>query len=98
MAFFKSLRNIYLDEPLGEEGLWTRLAKMEPPALYVYGKHDTLITHHFSKKVSKSLPNAKVEVWDDCGHVPQIEHPERTVGLLEGFFGVKKPRAHANFS
>jgi pimeloyl-ACP methyl ester carboxylesterase len=91
MAFFKSLRNIYLDEPLGDEGFWARLERMETPALYVYGKRDTLITHHFSKRVARALPKAKVVVWDDCGHVPQIEHPERTVDLLESHFGVHTP-------
>lgn len=85
VAFFRSLRNIYLDEPLGENGFWKRLAGLETPALYVYGKRDVLITHHFSKKVERHLPHAEVSVWRDCGHVPQIEFPERTLELMLGF-------------
>ena len=87
IAFFAALRNIYLDEPEGESGLWARLALMRPPAFYVYGRHDVLITSRFGKKVSKHLPGATVEVWDDCGHVPQIEHPDRTADRLLEFFG-----------
>ena len=86
VAFFRSLRNIYLDEPLGSDGLWTRLSAMKTPALYVYGKRDVLITHHFSKKVAHHVPHAEVSVWKDCGHVPQIEFPERTVRAIDKFF------------
>ena len=86
VAFFRSLRNIYLDEPLGETGFWNRLSHMETPALYVYGKHDALITHHFAYKIRRAVPHANVKVWSDCGHVPQIEFPERTLRALSTFF------------
>ena len=86
VAFFKSLRNIYLDEPEGERGFWTRLSAMQIPSLYIYGRHDALITHRFAKKVQRTLPNAEVVVWSDCGHVPQIEFPDRTARLLERFY------------
>ncbi len=86
LAFFASLRNIYLDEPEGERGFWSRLAAMGTPALFVYGKRDLIISHHFARKVLRTLPGAEVVVWSDCGHVPQIEFPDRTAGLLSGFF------------
>jgi pimeloyl-ACP methyl ester carboxylesterase len=86
VAFLRSLRNIYLDEPLGDEGFWTRLASMETPAMYIYGQHDGLITHRFANKVRETLPDAKVNVWKDCGHVPQIEFPERTAKEMLRFF------------
>jgi pimeloyl-ACP methyl ester carboxylesterase len=86
ISFFAALRNIYLDEPDGDEGFWTRLARLPVPALFVYGQRDLLITHHFGKKVQRMLPAAKVVVWNDCGHVPQIEFPERTADLMTDFF------------
>ena len=86
VAFFKSLRNIYLDEPLGEAGFWMRLSQMQTPALYIYGKNDTLISHHFSHKIRQTIPHAEVKVWSDCGHVPQIEFPDRTLRAMTTFF------------
>jgi len=86
IAFSKALRNIYLDEPEGERGLWNRLSFMETPSLFIYGKHDTLITHRFGHKIRKHLPKATVKVWSDCGHVPQIEFPARTIRTLTKFF------------
>ena len=86
MAFFAALRNIYLDEPQGDRGLWTRLAGLSVPSLFIYGRHDALISHRFAKKVQSTIPAAQVVVWSDCGHVPQIEFPDRTARTLDEFF------------
>ena len=86
MAFFAALRNVYLDEPHGDDGFWRRLSEIKTPSLFIYGRKDVLITPRFGPRVQKMLPSAKVVVWEDCGHVPQLEHPERTVEELTGFF------------
>lgn len=86
IAFFAAARRIYLEEGVGEEGFWARLSTMQVPALYIYGEKDTLITHHFARKVRKSLPAAKVQVWPDCGHTPQLEWPDRTASTLLNFY------------
>lgn len=91
IAFSRSLRNIYLDEPDGVKGFWTRLAKMQTPSLFIYGKKDVLITHHFGPKIRNTLPDAKVLVWADCGHVPQIEFPERTTKAMSNFYAAAAP-------
>jgi len=98
MAFFAAARNIYLDEPYGGRGFWTRLCEMEPPALYIFGRQDILISYRFAAKVQRSLPAAHVQLWNDCGHVPQIEHPQKTVQELLTFFGqaTKENLAAAN--
>lgn len=87
MAFSAAARAIYLEEPMGERGFWARLAAIGCPSLFVYGGRDVVITHHSSHLVRKALPSAEVVVWNDCGHVPQIEHPERTAVMLEDFYG-----------
>lgn len=86
MAFSAAARNIYLDEPYGEVGFWTRLAEMSVPSLYLFGRQDALINYRFGRKVKRAVPAARVEVWSNCGHVPQIEHPERTATALAKFF------------
>ncbi len=86
MAFSAAARNIYLDEPYGEVGFWTRLANLNVPSLYLFGRQDALINYRFGRKVKRAVPAARVEVWSNCGHVPQIEHPERTTASLLKFF------------
>jgi pimeloyl-ACP methyl ester carboxylesterase len=85
-AFFKAARHMYLEEPEGEAGYFKRLGVLEPPSLFVFGEQDRLITHHFGPKLERALPRAKVQVWSDCGHVPQLEFPERTAETMIDFF------------
>ena len=87
MAFFAAARQIYIEEPHGERGFWARLEAMRPPALYVYGKQDPIISCDFGRRVQKFLPAATVELWDNCGHVPQVEYPDKTARRLLRFYG-----------
>lgn len=82
IAFFAALRNIYLDAPYGERGFWTRLAELAPPALFVWGDSDRLVPAAFSRHVAEALPRAAQVTLPECGHVPQVELPERTNELL----------------
>jgi pimeloyl-ACP methyl ester carboxylesterase len=85
VAFYESARNIYLDEPHGEEGLWTRLAALEPETLFVWGRRDQLVPIGFRKHVERALPAGRhLEL--DCGHVPQLEAPEQTHGAIRELF------------
>jgi pimeloyl-ACP methyl ester carboxylesterase len=83
-AFYAAARSIYLDEPHGEQGFWTRLAELSPDALFVWGRHDTLIPIAFMKHVERRLPHAHhVEL--ACGHVPQLERPRETHAAVRQF-------------
>jgi len=85
-AFYAAARHIYLEEPHGERGFWTRLATLEPHALFIWGRHDRLVPLAFAPHVAEALPYARhLEL--DCGHVPQIELPDQTHAALAGFFG-----------
>jgi pimeloyl-ACP methyl ester carboxylesterase len=87
VAFFAAARNIYLDEPHGEEGFYARLAGLEPPALFLWGDSDRIIPPAFSRHVAAALPDARQVILDDCGHVPQVEHAERANRLIREQIG-----------
>jgi pimeloyl-ACP methyl ester carboxylesterase len=83
-AFYAAARNIYLDEPHGENGFWTRLESLQRESLFVWGRKDALVPIGFMKHVEKALPNARhVEL--DCGHVPQVERPRETHAAIRSF-------------
>jgi pimeloyl-ACP methyl ester carboxylesterase len=82
IAFFAALRNIYLDAPDGSRGLWTRLAELRPPALFIWGDSDRLVPVAFSRHVAEALPSARQVVFPECGHVPQVELADRTNALI----------------
>jgi len=73
-AFYAAARNIYLDEPHGPDGFWTRLAGLQPPSLFVWGRQDQLVPAAFARHVRVALPTAR-QLELDCGHVPQLERP-----------------------
>jgi pimeloyl-ACP methyl ester carboxylesterase len=84
-AFYAAARRIYLDEPHGEDGFWTRLAELSPDSMFVWGTHDTLVPISFMKHVERTLPAARhVEL--NCGHVPQLERPRETHAAMRSFF------------
>ena len=85
-ALLASARNIYLEAPFGRGGFYRRLADLHPPALFVWGSHDSIVPAAFSRHVRKWLPHAEQVTLDGCGHVPQVERPEETHELLLGFF------------
>jgi pimeloyl-ACP methyl ester carboxylesterase len=83
-AFYAAARNIYLDEPHGDDGFWSRLGGLSTDALFVWGRHDTLVPIAFMKHVERALPGARhVEL--DCGHVPQLERPRETHAAMLDF-------------
>jgi len=84
-AFLCAARNIYLDKPFGKTGFYSRLADLEAPSLFVWGSHDPLIPAAFERHVARWLPSAEQIVLDGCGHVPQVERPGQTNGLLTQF-------------
>jgi pimeloyl-ACP methyl ester carboxylesterase len=86
VAFYASARNIYLERPFGEDGFYPRLAELQPPALFVWGTHDKLIPAGFRRHVAQALPGAEQIVFEGCGHVPQVERPEQTAGILRRLF------------
>jgi pimeloyl-ACP methyl ester carboxylesterase len=83
-AFYAAARNIYLDEPNGDDGFWNRLAGLSTDSLFVWGRHDTLVPIAFMKHVERALPSARhVEL--ECGHVPQMERPRETHAAMLDF-------------
>ena len=86
LAFLTCARNIYLDRPFGRGGFYPRLSELEAPALFVWGSHDRLIPPGFQRHVARWLPSAEQIVLEGCGHVPQVERPDQTIGLIGRFF------------
>jgi pimeloyl-ACP methyl ester carboxylesterase len=94
VAFYATARQIYLEEPHGAKGFWTRLAGLRPPALFVWGQHDRLVPLAFAAHVRHTLPSARhVEL--DCGHVPQIERPAETHAAIAEFLQEDRSSAGA---
>lgn len=85
VAFFSAAREIYLDPPHGEKGLWERLGTLTPPTLFIWGDKDRLVPARFAPHVERVVPSARALLLEDCGHVPQFEKPEELHGAIRSF-------------
>lgn len=85
-AFYAAARNIYLEEPHGPNGFWTRLGSLSVDSLFVWGRKDTLVPAAFAHHVQEVLPAAE-QLQLNCGHVPQLERPGQTHAAIERFLG-----------
>jgi pimeloyl-ACP methyl ester carboxylesterase len=84
-AFYAAARQIYLEEPDGDDGFWPRLRTLKPESLFVWGRRDQLVPLAFARHVTDALPGARhLEL--NCGHVPQMERPRETHAAIADFF------------
>jgi pimeloyl-ACP methyl ester carboxylesterase len=84
VAFYSAARNIALDDPLGAQGLWTRLSRLAPKALFIWGRNDPLVPLGFERHVQERLP-AATHLELPCGHLPQVERPGELVAGIRAF-------------
>jgi pimeloyl-ACP methyl ester carboxylesterase len=90
-AFYAAARQIYLEEPEGDDGFWPRLKTLTVPSLFVWGTRDTLVPIGFARHVTDALPKAEhLEL--DCGHVPQLERPRETHAAALEFLSRRRRR------
>jgi pimeloyl-ACP methyl ester carboxylesterase len=72
-----------------------RLPEIEIPVLVVWGRNDLLVPVADAYTYAELIgDNARVEVFEDTGHVPMLERPSRFNELLRGFLaGEAAPEA-----
>lgn len=52
------------------------------PVLLIWGDRDRLVFHRGAKRLLAAVPDSRLELFEDCGHSPQLECPDRVVRLL----------------
>lgn len=55
------------------------------PTLIVWGKQDRVVPVQHAKVAHSKIPNARLHVFDKCGHTPQIEYPAEFNRLIRNF-------------
>jgi pimeloyl-ACP methyl ester carboxylesterase len=67
---------------MGDPALRARLADMRVPVLVVWGESDRVVTPAYGRAVADAFPDARFELLAQCGHMPQIEQPQRLLDLV----------------
>lgn len=61
------------------------LAQVTAPTLVLWGREDRMLPASQGLTGHRRIPGARLEVWERCGHVPQLEKPEEFNQLLIAF-------------
>jgi pimeloyl-ACP methyl ester carboxylesterase len=67
------------------EPLAPALARLDRPALVVWGAHDPAVPLEQAERQRRSFPSAEVVVFEDSGHWPHIDDPERAAATIVPF-------------
>lgn len=88
-AFLKTLRGFvdfcgFRSELVAE--LHAALPSIRAPTLVVWGREDRFVPVAHAEVLRRMLPNVEVQIWNHCGHAPQVECSERFNEAALGFW------------
>lgn len=83
-AFLGSARSL-LKENARREKVYQRIRGLAAPALLTQGTHDRLVPPEVSEAAARQRSDWRVELMPGIGHVPQLQAPERWLGLVTEF-------------
>lgn len=62
-----------------------RANELKVPILIIWGEEDKWVPLEIGHRYDKELPNSRLVVIPECGHIPQEEKPGVTADLIAGF-------------
>lgn len=81
-AAIRSARQLFDDEP---EPWIARYGEIRQPALLLWGEHDAVVPLDLGRRLAEELPNARLAVMPECGHLPAEEHPKASLEAVLDF-------------
>ena len=63
------------------------LSRIEAPTLVIWGAKDRFFPVSHAERAHRLIPDSRLEVLTNAGHVSTFDEPERVSSLLAGFFG-----------
>jgi len=79
----KALRERFIQTIPGP--LTKRLSEISVPTLIMWGGKDKLIPPKFAQQFKQDIPNSQIVMFDELGHVPHEENPQKTVASFKAF-------------
>lgn len=87
-ATIQGARQIF---PPNVERLVSRYGEIDVPTGLVWGRHDPVVPLALGERLRDDIPGARLEVMEECGHVPHEERPGEAARLILGFLGAREP-------
>jgi pimeloyl-ACP methyl ester carboxylesterase len=71
--------------PANSDEIIAKLSSITVPTLILWGKEDGVIPIKVAELLDQALPDSRLEVIEQCGHIPQEEKPEETISSISKF-------------
>ena len=71
--------------PIPDKGLKKRIHRVAAPTLILWGTGDRLIVPAYAEEFAQRIAGARVELIDQAGHLPHLEHPQQVARLVRDF-------------
>ena len=75
--------------PIPDRRLRAQLHRLSAPVLLVWGRQDRLVPAGYADEWEAELPDSRVVLIDDCGHVPQAERFAETAAAVAAFLDAR---------
>ena len=62
-----------------------RIPEIDLPTLLLWGRHDWIVPLDVAERLLAALPNAQLEIMENCGHVPPEELPKESLEIVLKF-------------
>lgn len=77
----------YMEERVRFRRRWIgALERIDLPVLVAWGAKDPVARMAIGERLARETPGADLVSWDDLGHYPQVEQPERVAEAVAEFF------------
>lgn len=77
-----------IDFKLGTKANLDKLKSIQTPTLLIWGAKDSWIPLDNGKRMDSILPNSKLQILENSGHVPMEENPEESLVFLRDFIEI----------
>jgi pimeloyl-ACP methyl ester carboxylesterase len=71
--------------PANSDEIIAKLKDITVPTLILWGRHDSVIPLKVGELLDQDIPNSRLEVFEECGHIPQEEKPQETIASISRF-------------
>ena len=69
------------------------LSRLRVPTLILWGDHDGIVSRSEQERLRKGIQGSTLRVFEDTGHAPHWEQPQRFVDALVSFLGLERRAA-----
>jgi len=79
--------NAALNADLARYDMWPVLPTFRMPVLVLTGRYDINVAPSTAWKIHRAIPGSRWEVFEQSGHLPYFEEPEKFERVVGGFLG-----------